>query len=169
MLVAASWTGTAYAEGASASASNSRDLALTSGPALSVGVGSQSGGAGGRVSYYFAPADWEVRFGVYFGAGYFPVLQGTPLGFAAGGFAFVGQHHRGLIDVSYSLIETGNILILPPTDDFKLYGLTTAVGYEYMHPGGFFVRLTAGATFGSPTFSHGIVPAGNIALGLKLF
>jgi len=75
-----------------------------------LGIGFQQA-LGGQIDYYWLPARSPIHFAIYFGAGWFlpgrlnDVVPDGAFGVAGGAFAFIGHHHRGLLDVSYGIAD----------------------------------------------------------------
>lgn len=141
----------------------SRGKFETTGIGVGLGYGYQHAGAGGAV-YLYIQGRSPFKLALYGGAGYFPSsttsesnleMEGV-WGWAAGGMLLVGGRHRAVLDVSYGLAvhEAGYHTITSSRYgtlyhseyDRVVYGITGAVGYEFMAPNGFFVRPTFGIT-----------------------
>ena len=160
-------------------AARAQDASATSGLAVGAGVGYQSPVLGGQVDYYWLPEGSPVHFAAHLGAGWVPPSKigsaqtDGALGLAGGAFAFVGHHHRALLDVSYGLTGTqAQVAGSTVLRQERSYGITAAAGYEYMSSGGFLIRATVGASFivGDiyvPDQSR-IVPTISLAVGWKL-
>jgi hypothetical protein len=104
----------------------------------------------------------------------FPSEAGSKAGYAAGMMFSYGRRHRLVLDAGYGLAAVEgkkNLLTNEVIESHVIYGVTGALGYEYLADGGFFVRPTFGYTrFTTDTDSgdKGSVTL-NIALGYKIF
>jgi hypothetical protein len=164
----------------------SRGKFETTGVGVGVGYGYQHAGVGGAV-YAYIQGRSPIKFALYGGGGYFPSTTGdadfsvdNSYGYALGGMLLIGGKHRGVLDVSYGLAvhEAGYAMTTTSrytkysAYDNVLYGLTGAVGYEFMAGNGFFVRPTIGMTrLNEPTQMDGEqnIWTLNLTLGFKFF
>jgi hypothetical protein len=161
-------------EGDYEEAAPSEPKSETSGLALGIGFGYQYAMLGGQLLYYIRLPGVPLQIVPYAGGGYFPSIEegldGSP-GFSAGTMVGLGNTHRLVLDVNYGLAALQYITATKETK--TLYGLTVAIGYEYMSDPGFFVRPQFGATYfidkpEDPDKSR-FVPTLNIGLGMKFW
>jgi len=119
-----------------------QDRALTSGLALGVGVGHESGFVGGHALYYFQLSDDRYRLAPHVGLGAYPGTR--KVGFAGGLMSSVGHRHRFVVDLLAapyaSLGATGE-------DGELFYGVGVLAGYEWMAQFGLAVRSTVGIAY----------------------
>ncbi len=147
---------------------------MTSGLALGVGVGYQVVGFGGQVLYYEALGSgfWVVP---YVGSGVIGTNGKFRGGIAGGVMGAWGRAHRIVLDMSAGVGAaqtrtsplTGNVI-----DVRTRYGVSVALGYEYVADGGFWVRPTAGVTYlvDDPGANNSRwLPALNVTLGYKIW
>ena len=142
------------------------------GVALSGGFGYQYSGLGASLEWYIIPAVAVVA-----GGGYMPstLVGGSGTGGGGGGarFCFFKGNHRLLWDaVHFGL--AGASTVGGETD--SMYGLTSAIGYQYLGPKGFLFNGSVGITWlavaeqwavdaiGTP-----VIPTINIGFGYKFF
>ncbi len=122
----------------------------TSGLAIGAGLGYQYALLGGQLLYYIQIPETLFRVTPYAGGGYWPSTgdhDGKP-GYSLGVMASFGGNHRVVLDLNYGLAamegySSDGIEFVTHT----LYGITLALGYEYMSGGGFFVRPQFGGTY----------------------
>ena len=155
------------------------DVTRTSGLAVALSLGYESPTYGGQLDYYVTSPTRPFGLAVYLGTGWYPsiTVDNTPtggsLGLAFGVLGFWGRRHRLVVDLGYGAgaleAQAGQNTILR---EDMLYGVTLAAGYEYMHPIGFFVRATGGATLLtgdiSVTGQSRVVPTVDVAIGVKI-
>jgi hypothetical protein len=143
----------------------------TSGLALGAGLGYQFAGFGGQLAYYLELGS-ALRIAPYAGGGVFPSEVGTKGGYAAGMMFSYGRRHRIVLDGGYGLAAVEgkkNVLTGEVIESRVVYGVTGALGYEYLADGGFFVRPTFGYTRFTGDSDHEGTVTLNVALGYKLF
>src|SRR5262249_6298056 len=155
-------------------APDASDRAQTSGLALAGGFGYQTPSMGAQADYYLLPDGWPLGLVGYVGAGWWPppVVNGAKgdatVGLAVGASAFVGHRHRFVLDLSYGLASIelysmGGIAV----GQTNVYGMTAALGYEYLAHDGFLFRASLGLSYLigdalSPSDSR-MVPTGSLA------
>jgi len=141
----------------------------TSGLALGAGIGYQTPLLGLMAAYYVQLGN-GYRIAPYVGFGNFPTDKLSPWGYALGVMGVLGKgRHRFVLDLSYGMAgvatQTDSTVFPPATSSKAVYGVTAAVGYEYMHGSGFFVRpLMWGYT--GLTSEHAGAPGGTITFQL---
>ncbi len=147
----------------------------TSGPSLGVGVGYQTPIFGVQAAYDVRLADSGFALIPWAGLGgwddlaIFGKSSGWHTAYAGGVMATYGEHHRAVIDLAVAPIRfetsTGTVCSFGQCRDESsshvTYGLTGAIGYEYVSSGGFYVRPMIGANVASPTVQ--------LSLGAKIW
>jgi hypothetical protein len=177
-------------------ASEDAPSSQSSGPFVGLGLGYQTPGLGGELGYYIEVPGAGVYFAPYGGIGDFSVGTATGatvslVGFAGGVMFTLRPHHwGGFADLGYGLgaVDTSttttgsgtvtatgtNITSSTTTSTTKYYGVSIAVGGEYMADNGFFLRASLGAKvlvncdICSKGIQQSALPAIALAVGVKL-
>jgi hypothetical protein len=147
------------------------DPTRTSGPALSVGLGSQYPLVGAQLAYYLQIPEASFRLTPYASIGS-QVCSGC-VGAAFGVMGSFGQQHRLVVDVFYGTVGSSWYSLHGELrHELVTWGAGLAVGYELMLTSGFFWRVEGGATyaFGPPIFppKDRFGPALSLGVGYKL-
>jgi hypothetical protein len=148
-----------------------RDLTGTSGPALSVGLGSQYPLLGAQLAYYLQMPEVSFRLTPYAGIG--TQLCSGCLGAAFGVMGSFGRQHRLVVDAFYGTVGSSwYSLHGEPRHELVTWGVGLAVGYEQMLRSGLFWRVEGGASyaFGPPIFppEDRFGPALSLGVGYKI-
>jgi hypothetical protein len=150
----------------STSAVGEVDKALSSGPALAAGLGSQTSGLGAQLDCYWRPSGTSVGFAAHLGGG---VSWPSGVAPSAGVFVFIGDRHRFIVDAAYGVLA-GFQYDNEMTVNRLGFGPSLSLGYELMAKGGVFFRAAGGAgyIFGPVGHDAGVFPAVNLAVGYKI-
>ena len=152
--------------------SEARDPRMTSGPALSGGLGSQYPFIGVQVAYYLQLPEVPLRATPYASVG--SAICSGCVGAAFGVMGTWGREHRLLIDAFYGTVGSSwYSLHGEPRHESVDWGIGLSAGYEQLMQNGFFWRVAAGAryAFGPPIFpaKARIGPALSLGIGYKFF
>jgi hypothetical protein len=135
------------------------------GLALSLGLGTPYGGAGGQAAYWLQLHGSLFRVAAYGGLGVAAVESpgGVVVGWALGMLGSWGHKHRVLLDLSVSTLAVQSLSLHGEAlNDQAVLGPSLAVGYEYMAFWGFFFRAELGVGYmvGEPILaaSERVVP-----------
>lgn len=146
----------------------------TSGFAITGGYGYEYAGVGVAGEYYQELGGASI--GLLLGVGYFPAMSiggvttDSSVGFGVGGRLAIGGSSRFVLDVQYGLAGEAAMISGGTRITSSMWGVTGAVGYQFVGSGGFMLLGTIGYTsfVGAPLWTTFLMGSGVVTLNLGL-
>lgn len=132
----------------SAIAKNADELhpAERSGLAVAAGIGSQFGGFGAHLAWYFVPPERDFALVPYAGGGLVAAGYGHAVwGPSVGLMAMYGALDRWILDITFGAIGVETLTLWGEVIDVRpLYAITPSIGHESVYSSGIFLRAWLG-------------------------